>query len=250
MFINRININKTIIYKESSGTEHQLNIFEDTNQVFFRANDVGKILELLNVSKAIAGIEESEKQQFPFKNDGHILLSYYLSELGVYSLLGSSRKEKSFELMRWINNYCKEYLIKINTKIIYPYYFVIWNCNTKLNKKFVIKATSKYYDDSGNSLFQDYPKGNMHYFSELKNPKYTKQEFNEYLKIILKQFKCKKKVYEINPDFVKILYVIPIILESIASKDKKFLKDKKEIISNFNKSLIQLEMKHEDELKE
>ena len=242
-----MNINKTIIYKEMSGIEHQLNIFEYEKQVFFRANDIGKILELLNVSKAIGNIKESEKKQLPFKVNGNILLSIYLTELGVYDLLGSSRKEKSFELMRWINNYCKEYLIKINTKIIYPYYFVIWNCNTKTNKRFVIKATKKHYDYSGDSLFQDYPKGNMSYFAEFNNPKYTKQEFNEYLKIILKEFKYKKKVYEINPEHAKIIYVIPIILESIASKDTIFLKDKKNIIKDFYEMIINYRFKKNEE---
>lgn len=237
-------MNKFKIFTDSKDIEYQIIIFEDESDLFFRANDIGTILGLTNVSKAINNINSNDKKQFPYYSNGNLLLSYYLNEIGVYSLLGASRKENSLDLMKWINVYSKKYLIdkyiESQIYIVKPYFFVILNCNSKLNNRYLIKATKKDEELYILSAMDNFKNGKIENFIYISNPKYTKKEFNKFLQIILKDFKSiKKNEYKVNPELGTFLYAIINVLNDIGTLDaKNIYKKNKSCINNFTKFLI------------
>jgi len=111
----------------------QLNIQGTLEDPLFQANQIGKLLELANISDAIKDYGEDEK---------HIVLNYnaigsqrtlFLTEFGLYRLLFASRKPIARPFQKWVVQVIKE--IRITGK-----YEMSYQLTSQLNEKDRIHA--------------------------------------------------------------------------------------------------------------
>ena len=71
------------------------------NEVWFVAADVANALGLTNVSVSLKSLDEDERSKFNLGRQG---LVNVISEPGLYSFIGSSRKPEAKRFMRWVNH--------------------------------------------------------------------------------------------------------------------------------------------------
>ena len=91
---------------------HHINIQGTVDNPLFQANQIGKILGIINISDAIKNFE---------KDECYLVLNYtafgiketnFLTEIGLYKLLGRSRKPIASIFQKWMINTIKE--IRVN----------------------------------------------------------------------------------------------------------------------------------------
>ena len=91
---------------------HNINIQGTVENPLFQANQIGKLLGISNISDSIIKFEEDEKViDLTYTNGGQQQL-LFLTEIGLYKLLGRSRKAIAAIFQKWMINTIKE--IRIN----------------------------------------------------------------------------------------------------------------------------------------
>lgn len=93
--------------------EYQINIKGTPEDPLFQANQIGKILGLGNISAALKdfGIEERcliSNNRPLISNEGSVFQKNFLTELGLYRLLGRSRKPIAATFQKWMMKTIKE----------------------------------------------------------------------------------------------------------------------------------------------
>lgn len=96
-----------------SGNDFTINIRGTEYNPLFQANQIGEILELSNVRESIKNFDEDEKTSVVLTPFG-IQQTTFLTEIGLYRLLGMSRKPIARVFQKWVCNTIKE--IRINGK--------------------------------------------------------------------------------------------------------------------------------------
>lgn len=92
----------------------EINIQGTVDEPLFQANQIGKLLGLTNINKNIKDFDQDEKVlTLSYSNGGKQNMSF-LTEIGLYRILGMSRKEKARKFQKWIATVVKE--IRINGK--------------------------------------------------------------------------------------------------------------------------------------
>lgn len=91
---------------------HHINIQGTVENPLFQANQIGKLLGISNISDSIIKFEEDEKViDLTYTNGGQQQL-LFLTEIGLYKLLGRSRKPIASIFQKWMINTIKE--IRVN----------------------------------------------------------------------------------------------------------------------------------------
>jgi len=93
-------------------TEIIINIEGTYENPLFQANQIGKILEIKNIVENLRDFDENEKILSLTNTLGGIQNTVFLTEFGLYKLLGRSRKPIASVFQKWMINTIKE--IRIN----------------------------------------------------------------------------------------------------------------------------------------
>lgn len=90
--------------------EIKINIIGTVDNPLFQANQIGKLLGLRNIRETIKNFDEDEKKDNVITADaiGRNQNTTFLTENGLYRLLGMSRKEEARVFQKWICNVIKE----------------------------------------------------------------------------------------------------------------------------------------------
>ena len=92
--------------------EHHINIQGTLEDPLFQANQIGKMLGIINVHEAIKDFDTEEKGIFLTETRGGKQNVFFLTEKGLYRLLGRSRKPIAHKFQKWMIDVLKE--IRIN----------------------------------------------------------------------------------------------------------------------------------------
>ena len=89
-----------------------INIKGTLEDPLFQANQIGKILELSNINENLKDFNEDEKVIILTDTQGGPQKTLFLTEVGLYRLLGRSRKPIASVFQKWIINVIKD--IRVN----------------------------------------------------------------------------------------------------------------------------------------
>lgn len=84
------------------GTEHKLNILWENDEPLFRANEVGKVLGIVNIRTSIKSFDDTEKVVHPMYTLGGEQETTFLTETGLYRLLTVSKKPAARPFQKWV----------------------------------------------------------------------------------------------------------------------------------------------------
>ncbi len=128
--------------------EININIQGTFENPLFQANQIGKILEIKNVVENLRDFGQNEKVLFLTDTPGGIQNVTFLTEVGLYKLLGRSRKPIASVFQSWIINIIKDiringiYKLNENNEIDKK---LIKHANDVEKHKLLIKAFDKQY---------------------------------------------------------------------------------------------------------
>jgi prophage antirepressor-like protein len=95
--------------------EIKINIIGTVENPLFQANQIGKLLGLKNIRSTIENFDKDEKMVVDsIYSAGGKQKTTFLTEIGLYRLLGMSRKEEARIFQKWICNVVKE--LRLNGK--------------------------------------------------------------------------------------------------------------------------------------
>ncbi|WP_439818401.1 BRO family protein [Weissella paramesenteroides] len=87
---------KVFDFKQSN-----IRTIEIEDEVWFVATDVANTLNLSNTTMALNRLDDDERSKFNLGRQGEVNI---ISEAGLYSFIGSSRKKEAKKFMRWVNH--------------------------------------------------------------------------------------------------------------------------------------------------
>ena len=135
----------------------EINIQGTLNDPLFQANQIGKILELKNIHEATKDFDNDEKVLLTIMTNGGMQELTFFSEIGLYKLLGRSKKPIAAIFQKWVFNTIKE--IRINGS------YHLKKDNEVDNKL----LENKYQIDNHNNLIKAYDNKNAIYICKFKN---------------------------------------------------------------------------------
>jgi prophage antirepressor-like protein len=167
--------------------EHHINIKGTLENPLFQANQIGKLLEISNIRESLRDFSDNEKVVTRSDTPGGSQETNFLTEFGLYRLLGRSRKPIAHKFQEWMVTVLKE--IRING--IY-----------KLKQENEVdKQLYKYKCElsTHNTLLKAYDKKNIVYICKFNNRdnKYvikigSTQDVKERLTNISNSFQCQE----------------------------------------------------------
>lgn len=80
---------------------NQVRTVNNNGEIWFVATDVAKTLEIKNTTQAMNRLDEDERSMFNIGRQGEANI---ISEAGLYSFIGASRKSEAKKFMRWVNH--------------------------------------------------------------------------------------------------------------------------------------------------
>ena len=92
--------------------EHHINIQGTLENPLFQANQIGKLLEISNIRESLRDFSDNEKVVTRADTRGGNQETNFLTEFGLYRLLGRSRKPIAHKFQEWMVTVLKE--IRIN----------------------------------------------------------------------------------------------------------------------------------------
>ena len=95
--------------------EHHINIQGTLENPLFQANQIGKLLEISNIRETLRDFTDNEKVCVTLTDTSIIRERNFLTEFGLYRLLGRSRKPIAHKFQEWMVTVLKEIRI---TKLI------------------------------------------------------------------------------------------------------------------------------------
>ena len=247
--------------------EHQINIKGTPEDPLFQANHIGKLLDIANISTALKDFDDDECVLILNDTAFGIKETNFLTELGLYRLLGRSRKPIAATFQKWMNKPIKEirvngmYKLKSENEVdrkIMEYNYSLKGHNIFLNAydeknvvyifklltiddKFVIKIghtdnIKERTKNISNSYNTDYPLL-LHVFEVHNNCKCEKQiRKNEFVKRFLYTKDVKKnntpsrETYIVNNEqYEEIVKIVSHIKKSYNESESESLKIKMEL---------------------
>ena len=109
-----MDIVKAFISNEETNNINNINIIGTYDEPLFQANQIAKILEIKNISDSISHFDNDEKVIDNIYTPGGLQNALFLTEVGLYRLLGMSRKPIARKFQKWVANVIKE--IRLNGK--------------------------------------------------------------------------------------------------------------------------------------
>jgi prophage antirepressor-like protein len=95
-------------------SNHEVHIHGTVEDPLFQANEIGKLLGIVYIWNSIQNFDNDEKGTYTVCTRGGPQQVLCLTELGLYRLLGMSRKPIARKFQKWIANVVKE--IRLNAK--------------------------------------------------------------------------------------------------------------------------------------
>ena len=89
-------------------TEYQINIQGTLENPLFQANQIGKLLGIGNLSENLRDFDNEEKVLFLTHTLGGNQEMVFLTETGLYRVLGRSRKPIAHKFQKWMVSVLKE----------------------------------------------------------------------------------------------------------------------------------------------
>lgn len=80
---------------------NQVRTVNNDGEIWFVATDVSKVLNLSNTTVALERLDDDERSKFNLGRQGEANI---ISEAGLYSFIGTSRKSEAKKFMRWVNH--------------------------------------------------------------------------------------------------------------------------------------------------
>ncbi len=143
--------------------------FQDTNiqllgsgeEILYKANDIGKILDITNIRGSVWNFKEDEKKSCVYKTNGGNQTLLFLTTKGLKRLICNTRKPNAIKLAEFFNiNTSDTYYIPFETsivnflKLIYKDYELIHQYNVEPYKidlylpyaKIAIECDEKYHE--------------------------------------------------------------------------------------------------------
>lgn len=139
------------------GTDYQVQISGTYENPLFRASDIGNILEMKRLTAHITDLSSDEKAVLKSYTLGGNQDTIFLTELGLYKIIGRSRKPIAALFQKWVVNVIKE--IRING-------FYKLNQEKEIDKKL---NENKNYLLVHNALLKAYDKCNIVYICKIKD---------------------------------------------------------------------------------
>jgi prophage antirepressor-like protein len=177
-----------------NNTNFQLNIQGTLEDPLFQANQIGKILDIKNINQNLTDFNSDEKVLCSTYTLGGIQETTFITELGLYKLLGRCRKPKAGEFQKWMANTIKEIRITGTYKL---------KQENEIDKKII---TNNYELINHKNLIKAYDNKNIIYICKLK------EENEKTLIKIGSSQNIKERIYRIANEFDN---VIPILLDII-----------------------------------
>ena len=170
-------------------SEYQINIQGTLEDPLFQANQIGKLLGIVNIRDSIKEFSERDKQVVLTDTSTGLKEANFLTEFGLYKLLGRSRKPIAHKFQEWMVSILKE--IRING--IYKL-----QQDNEIDKQLY---QHKCELSTHKTLLKAYDKKNLVYICKLKkvNDKFivkigSTQDIKERLPNISKSFDCQEPV--------------------------------------------------------
>jgi len=91
-----------------NNTDFQINIQGTSENPLFQANQIGKLLDIKNINQNLTDFSSDEKVLCSAFTLGGIQETMFITELGLYKLLGRCRKPIASEFQKWMINTIKE----------------------------------------------------------------------------------------------------------------------------------------------
>ena len=139
------------------GTDYQVQISGTYENPLFRASDIGNILGLKQLTKQTSDLFSDEKVILKADTLGGSQNTIFLTELGLYKIIGRSKKPIASLFQKWVFNIIKE--IRING-------FYKLNQEKEIDKKL---NENKNYLLVHNALLKAYDKCNIVYICKIKD---------------------------------------------------------------------------------
>ena len=170
-------------------TEYQINIQGTLEDPLFQANQIGKLLGIVNIRDSIKEFSERDKHVVLTDTSTGLKEANFLTEFGLYKLLGRSRKPIAHKFQEWMVSVLKE--IRING--IYKL-----KQDKEIDKQLY---QHKCELSTHKTLLKAYDKKNLVYICKLKkvDDKFivkigSTQDIKERLPNISKSFDCQEPV--------------------------------------------------------
>ena len=202
--------------------EYKINIQGSIDEPIFHAKQIGQLLNLTNIHESLKDFSDDEKILHSTYSNGGQQKTMFLTELGLYRLLGRSNKPIANTFQKWMISTIKEIRIngmyQLNEKNIIDKQLIEYNCNLKNHKIFL----------------QSYESKNVVYVCKIKN-------FED--KIIIKigsSQSLKERISHISTSFnLEQILLLEVIQSDNHTKFERFL-HKNDFIKNY---FYTLEMK-------
>jgi prophage antirepressor-like protein len=127
--------------------EYKINIQGSIDEPLFHSKQIGQLLNLANIRKNLKDFSDDEKIIIETYSNGGIQKTLFLTELGLYRLLGRSNKPIANTFQKWMVSTIKEIRIngiyQLNEKNIIDKQLIEYNCNLKNHKIFLKSNENK-----------------------------------------------------------------------------------------------------------
>ena len=199
--------------------EIKVNIQGTQDEPLFQANQIGKILDIKKIRNTIQNFNEDEKCAHSMGTPGGEQKCLFLTEKGLYRLLGQSRKPIAKTFQGWMVNVIQE--IRING--IYQL-----KQENEVDRQLLQK---KHKKDIHNILIEKNQYKNVVYIVQFEDETYEKE--NKILIKIGNTQSIKERIQHLQCDFNKNINLIDIYECINHVKFERFLHNN-EYIKNFN----------------
>jgi len=199
--------------------EVKINIKGTEDEPLFQANQIGKILGIKNTSKFLLNLDEDEKDITTSDTLGGNQKCLFLTEKGLYRLLGQSRKPIARTFQKWMVNTVKEIRISGIYKL------------KQENEVDKMMLQTKHKKEIHNMLIQKNLYKNIVYIIQFEDEKFDKE--NKLLIKIGNTQSIKNRMNSLNTEFGKKLHLIDVYECKSHIKFEKFLHNN-EYIRNYN----------------
>jgi prophage antirepressor-like protein len=199
--------------------EIKVNIQGTQDEPLFQANQIGKILDIKKIRNSIQNFNEDEKSAYTTSTLGGEQKCLFLTEKGLYRLLGQSRKPIAKIFQGWMVNVIQE--IRING--IYQL-----KQENEVDRQLL---QNKHKKDIHNILIEKNQYKNVVYIVQFEDETYEKE--NKILIKIGNTQSIKERIQHLQCDFNKNINLIDIYECINHVKFERFLHNN-EYIKNFN----------------
>jgi len=176
--------------------EFPVNIQGTQDEPLFQANQIGKIVDIKNMAKSLMNFNDQEKVLTSSYTLGGMQNCLFLTEKGLYRLLGQSRKPIAKTFQNWMADVIKEIRLNGMYKL---------KQENEVDKQLL---TNKHKKDIHDMLIKKYQYKNVVYVIQFED--YELEKENKLLIKIGNTQSIKERIQHLHNDFGKIITLIEI----------------------------------------